>query len=470
MSGGDGMNERQRADQKRVQESRQKKGRRGWLALSMSIIAVSLFAMVMIQKSGANFREVTEISQEVATKAGSSGSQVSDRIEALNKNAICCRTGATLVLIALMIGAPAASWFLSKQGKSEIGRLMQELNEVSDRMNGILQDIKGDIITLDMASHQLFSSLTGEMVVDIDKMTQQSGVVAGVTEQLSTNINAIASATEEMSANVQSVSSTAEQMSHNVNAVASSIEEMSMTLNDVAANAQEGSNIAGKAMEMSKSATETMNVLGKAARDIGEVTALIKRIAEQTNLLALNATIEAASAGEAGKGFAVVANEIKELAKQSAQAAEDIATRIVGVQSNVQQAVQVIGDTSDIINKMNESALVITRSVEQQKITANEISGNVHDTSTGISNIAASIAEIAKGANEMARSAGEAAKGASEIAGGIQQVSIAAKETNSKAHQVHDASKDLARVAEHLNQAMAKFAFSSGERIANIDG
>ena len=112
-------------------------------------------------------------------------------------------------------------------------------------------------------------------------------------------------------------------------------------------------------MQMSQSATDTMNVLGKAAKDIGEVTALIKRIAEQTNLLALNATIEAASAGDAGKGFAVVANEIKELASQSAQAAEDIARRIEGAQSNTEEAVRVISGISDVIDSINESSAVI---------------------------------------------------------------------------------------------------------------
>jgi methyl-accepting chemotaxis protein len=232
---------------------------------------------------------------------------------------------------------------------------------------------------------------------------------------------------------------------------------MSVTLNDVAEGARAGSGIAGKAMTMSNSALETVNALGKAAKDIGEVTALIKRIAEQTNLLALNATIEAASAGDAGKGFAVVANEIKELANQSAQAAEDIAKRIEGVQTNTEGAVKVIAEIWDVVNNINESSMVITSSVEEQKITANEISANVHQTSIGINSIASSIAEIAKGSNEMARSAAEAAKGAKDITASIQEVNNALRETNTRAHQVDDASKDLASIAQHLSRKVGGF-------------
>jgi len=208
---------------------------------------------------------------------------------------------------------------------------------------------------------------------------------------------------------------------------------------------------------MSNAALDTMTVLGKAAQDIGEVTALIKRIAEQTNLLALNATIEAASAGDAGKGFAVVANEIKELANQSAQAAEDIAKRIEGAQTNTEEAVKVIAEISDVINNINESSMVITNSVEQQKVTANEVSGNVQQTSSGINDIASSIAEVAKGANDMARGASEAAKGIIEVSSNIQEVSRAAGDSNTGAQQVSNSAGELAKVANVLQNLVNRF-------------
>jgi methyl-accepting chemotaxis protein len=340
--------------------------------------------------------------------------------------------------------------------KDEVGELARWFNTFIENLQGIVKDIAGNAKVLNTSSSDL-SNLSAQMASSAEEMTLQSDSVAGAAEEMSANINTIATATEQMSANIQSISSTAEEMSQNVNAVASSIEQMSMTLNDVAGSAREGSDVASKAMEMSNAALDTMNVLGKAAKDIGEVTALIKRIAEQTNLLALNATIEAASAGDAGKGFAVVANEIKELANQSAQAAEDIAKRIEGVQTNTEEAVKVIADISGVINSMNESSEVITESVEQQKLSANEISGNVHQTSTGINNIASSIAEVAKGANDMARGAAEAAKGVTEVSSNIQEVSRAAGDSNAAAQQASNSAKALAQVATVLQNLVNRF-------------
>jgi methyl-accepting chemotaxis protein len=260
-----------------------------------------------------------------------------------------------------------------------------------------------------------------------------------------------------MSVNIQSVHSSAEQMSQNMNAVAAAIEEMSMSINYVAGSAQEGSGIAEKAMDMSDSTTDTMNVLGKTAREIGDVTDLIKRIAGQTNLLALNATIEAASAGDAGKGFAVVANEIKELANQSAQAAEDIVIRIEESQANTEESIKAIAGITDIISKINESSLVITKSVDQQTITANEISGNVQQANTGANNIASAIAEIANGANDMARSAAEAAKGVNEVSANIQGVSEAASYSSVSSQRVNTAAGELEKMADQMQEMVGKF-------------
>lgn len=345
---------------------------------------------------------------------------------------------------------------LDVTSEDEVGNLAREFNTFVEKLQGMIKDIGASARALNTSSAGLLA-LSNDMTASADEMSTQSDTVAGATEEMSANISSIASATEEMSANIQSVSSTAEQMSQNVNAVASSIEEMSTALNDVAGGARGGSDIAGKAMQMSGGALETMNVLGKGANDIGEVTALIKRIAEQTNLLALNATIEAASAGDAGKGFAVVASEIKELANQSAQAAEDIARRIEGVQSNTEEAVKVIADISDVIDKINASSMDITTSMEEQKTTANEVSGNVHQTSTGINNIAASISEVAKGANDMAAAAAEAARGVAEVSSNIQGVSKVSSESNTRAQHVSKSAKELAKVAGELQELVETF-------------
>lgn len=351
---------------------------------------------------------------------------------------------------------------LQVDSKDEIGELAHWFNTFIEKLQNMIMEIAANTKILDSSSADL-SALSTQLVTSSENVNSQSNTVAGATEEMSANITAIASATEEMSVNVQNISSSAEQMSQNVDSVASAIEENSMELADVARCAQDGTDIARAAQEKSVSAMKNIELLGKVAKDIGEVTSVIKRIAEQTNLLALNATIEAASAGDAGKGFAVVANEIKELAHQSAKAAQDIASRVKGVQNNTEEVVKVIDEITDIINTINDSSALITKSVEQQKANANEISGNIHQARAGTNNIASSIAEVASGSNDMARSAAEAAKGVTEVSSSIQDVNKASEESNSGARKVHLAAAELEKVAGDIQKVISRFKFTGSQ-------
>jgi len=345
---------------------------------------------------------------------------------------------------------------LDLQSRDEIGELAKWYNIFIEKLQAMIRDISVNAKVLNASSNDL-SALSTQMVSSADQTSLQSNTVTGATEEMSANINAIASTAEEMSVNVQNVSSTAEQMSQNVNTVAASIEENSQELAGVTRYAKDGFDIAEMAMDKSNAVMATIELLAKAAKDIGDVTALIKRIAEQTNLLALNATIEAASAGDAGKSFAVVANEIKELAQQSSQAAQDIATRVEGVQTNTEEVVNVIEEVANIINHINESSSLILKSVEQQKTTTNEIAGNINQASAGTNNIASSIAEVASGSNEMARGAAEAAKGVTEILSSIQGVNDAARESNTGAQKVNISAAELAKVADKIQKMAERF-------------
>jgi methyl-accepting chemotaxis protein len=200
-----------------------------------------------------------------------------------------------------------------------------------------------------------------------------------------------------------------------------------------------------------------MGKLGLAAKESGQVTNVITNIADKTNLLALNATIEAASAGEAGKGFAVVAGEIKELANQSAQSADDIARRIEGIQQGTGDAVKVINDVSDIIVKINQSVEAIAGHVEQQTKASNEIANNVSQANTGSKRVASAIGEVAKGANDVSRNAGEAAKGASNVSQNVVSMSTVAKGSAQGATQVNQSAVDLSKIAGDLKGTVSKF-------------
>jgi methyl-accepting chemotaxis protein len=196
------------------------------------------------------------------------------------------------------------------------------------------------------------------------------------------------------------VSAAAEQVSTSLQTVANGAQQMSTSILEISKNSSNAANMTGKAEKTGEVTKSIVNNLAKSAKEVGNVVELIKGIASQTNLLALNATIEAATAGEAGKGFAVVANEVKALAKQSAEATEDIRMRIEEIQSNTTQAIQAISEITEIVSEINQINVVIASAVEEQSATTNEISRFVNDAAKGSTEIAKSILGVANAAEK----------------------------------------------------------------------
>ena len=375
-----------------------------------------------------------------------------------------------------------------------------EVGELSDATNSLADSLTRIVIQIQNVSEGLAGSatdLTGvsdQLLLQSETASMKSASVASASEQLSNNISTMAAAAEEMSVNVASISSASEEMSMNVGTISSAAEqtssnvgvvstavgEISSSFTDVLNDVREGSRVASEASRMADSATATIQTLSQSGTEISKVTEAIKMIALQTNLLALNATIEATSAGEAGKGFAVVAHEIKELANQSAKAAEDIARKIEGVQNDTRQAVQVIQNVSQIIKDINSSAGRISLSVEKQTRAATMISQNVVEANKGVSNIARSIAEVAKaagdmsrnvaeaarGATDVSRNVGEAAKASSGISSDIHGVSVASKSTNDSASKVHDSAERLDQIGKELKKLVGRFKIKTEDKDA----
>ena len=194
------------------------------------------------------------------------------------------------------------------------------------------------------------------------------------------------------------VSAAAGQVSGNVQTVAAATEQMAVTVREISRSTSEAAQIAGGAVDAARSTTEIIGKLGDSSTEIGKVIKVITSIAQQTNLLALNATIEAARAGEAGKGFAVVANEVKELAKETARATEDISQRIETIQRDTSASVRAIDEISQTITKINEIQGTIASAVEEQSATTNDIGRNVAEAARGTSEIAQAVDEVASSA------------------------------------------------------------------------
>ncbi len=264
------------------------------------------------------------------------------------------------------------------------------------------------------------------------KMTgENASTLASASEELTAVSQSMAISAGETASQATVVSAASEQVSRNVASVAAASEQMQASIREISKNANDSARVAKNAVSVAHSTSETMNRLGVSSQEIGNVIKVITSIAQQTNLLALNATIEAARAGEAGKGFAVVANEVKELAKQTAKATEEIGQKIEAIQGVTKGAVTAIGEISTIINQINDISNSIASAVEEQTVTTNEIG----------------------------RSVTEAAQGVNEIARNIGGVATSAKNTTQGADDTKKASQELSQMASRLQAAVAKFTF-----------
>ncbi len=238
----------------------------------------------------------------------------------------------------------------------------------------------------------------------------------GETRNMTMSINQVASSVEQMSSNLSNVANHSNTMVEAINLVAISIDEMRSSIQEVAGHSEEAAGIVREATELAERTDSTIATLGASAAEIGKVVHVINGIAEQTNLLALNATIEAASAGRAGRGFAVVANAVKELAKQTAQATDDIGLKIETMQANTASAVRAIQDIVQVIDRINGISQTIADATRSQTASSAEIVESTGEASDAAKVIYQNVREASKGATEIAQSAESLARASSQSA------------------------------------------------------
>ncbi len=315
-------------------------------------------------------------------------------------------------------------------GLAEANEVLQRMadNDYTTRVGGLYQGIFAEVAK---ATNKTADTLTAS----IRQIGQNSHALASSSEELSAVSNQMSANAEETSTQANVVSAAAEQVTKNLQAVATATEEMTASIKEIARNANDAARVATSAVKTAESTNATVAKLGQSSAEIGQVIKVITSIAQQTKLLALNATIEEARAGEAGKGFAVVANEVKELAKETARATEDITQKIEEIQGNTKGAVKAIAEISQIITQINDIANNIAGAVEEQTATTNEIAINV----------------------------AEAAQGGKQVAENINSVAGAANSTTEGASNTQSAATELSLMASELQQLVGQFRFDEAQ-------
>jgi len=317
------------------------------------------------------------------------------------------------------------------KSRDEIGRLAQSVNTMTSHMGVMMQEIISGVGTLADASGQL--TLVSETVAEVARDNQARS-------------NSVASAAEEMSQNMRSVAAATEQATVNISTVAAASEEMSATIDEISKSTGRAREITAQAVSVAEATSLDVDRLGTMASEISSVTQTITAISSQTNLLALNATIEAARAGEAGRGFAVVANEIKELANQTADATDEIRSKISGIQGATDQTVGRIGEISKVITDIDTIVATIAAAVEEQSITTRDIAQNIGQASQGL--------------DEVNHNVTQTSSVAGEITSQISEVSGSASNMSRNGETVREHAEELRALSEQLKGLVQMFRIS----------
>jgi len=326
--------------------------------------------------------------------------------------------------------------------EDEIGQLAQGFREMQGNLRDLVTKVQSQAEQVAASSEELTA------------IAQQS---ANAANQVSGSITEIAHGTEEQAAAANRITQVAEGMSAGTEQISATAREVSGIAGNTSQEAEQGRQAVEQAIQQmnqigqgSEAVQTAITELAQGSREISEIVNLISSIAGQTNLLALNAAIEAARAGEHGRGFAVVAEEVRKLAEQSNQAAQQIEALIRRNQANMDQAVAATQTGTEGV----KAGVSVVNSAGE---TFTQIAGSVIKLSDQIKEISASIDQMATSSQTLVASIHEIDKVSKESAAEAQTVSAATEEQSASMQEIASSSQGLAKLAGDLQAAVAKF-------------
>ena len=327
-------------------------------------------------------------------------------------------------------------------GSDEFATIAYQFNNMIDNVRRMCKDIQNTAIQVASSSQELTAS------------AHQS---ADATQSVSNSVNEMANSSENQTKELNAADTKARNLLEEMENVTSAVEEARQSVNEAVEKANEGNRLAAATIsemngvtDIVLESTDRVARLGERSKEIGQIVSVISGIAGQTNLLALNAAIEAARAGEQGRGFAVVAEEVRKLAEESQNAAQQISDLIANIQR----------ETDDAVASMEKGAEAAESGKENLSTTGdafNQILDRVKHVSATSSNINDTVKGLMGPIDELVKNIGNVAVQADMVSKESQAVSAATEQQSAGIDEIASASRTLADYAQHLQDTTMKF-------------
>ncbi|PKM77035.1 MAG: hypothetical protein CVU90_09250 [Firmicutes bacterium HGW-Firmicutes-15] len=332
-----------------------------------------------------------------------------------------------------------------------ISETSEETNIKTSIVNSTLEGIAANIEETAQALSETSSNM--QLTTNsVGSMSDTAVNLATISQQTSVAVGQVSDIVEQISGSINNVSNSAQDVSSSVNSVATAVKEISISLNEISKNCERSIHITKDAEVNAKDTNTIIELLNNSSKQIGKIVNVINDIADQTNMLALNAAIEAAGAGEAGKGFAVVANEVKELAKQTAEATDEISEQIEAMQQNMSGAVIAVGTFNEVIQEIIAITNTIAAAVTEQTAITGNISNSIIMAAEKSENITKAFGEIATSTHSVTRNLIEASSGVHDIANSSKVLSIDSSEVLINTEKTYAKIQDITQVTYEISK------------------